>query len=287
MSTAIASPPESIAAVGTTTPWLQRAYNAVKRTVLRGWNAFRSGVSWLREKVTGFAKWAWGKITRGSAWVRDRTIEAKDKAAEILSWLTDKAKRGWAWGRDAVAGAWQYTATFRTWVATPFRMALTTSGGLVALLLFGGKLVLGLTMIWIVFLLATGKLQMQQREFENGEPIIDPRGAPVFTDSQLMTIAERIQEVTALSGDAHDRTDKNMWSEHEGAKFLLQQRYAGNTRTVKQLAKTFRSDNEKALGGPVKFREFFTMTAVERGMESAEKWFRAFLANSSDVVLVD
>src|SRR5215831_9561977 len=115
-----------------------------------------------------------------------RAIKASKKASKWgWGWLSRKAKKAYRWAMRAskafalwnlkiakqtrtyitgtAVGVWEYTRPFRGWVATPFRLALGTTSGLAALLTFGTRNMILLTVPWVVFLLVSGRMVMVKK----------------------------------------------------------------------------------------------------------------------------
>jgi len=260
-------------AVAAQPSWVSRLISNVKNAVVRGWRAFRRGLGWLKNKIFGGAEWVGDKVTRGATWLRDH-------AGDGIAWSRDKVKRGWAWSKETVVGAWSLTAPFRTWVSTPLRMAITGTGGIAAAAVLGGQAVIALSVIWVAYLLIAGRKQP--------DPVVvtAKADAPALNDAQKLRVSGKVKEVVAKAEDADQRNDKNMKSEFEGWRVLLQARLVGNGNSPTAIGRAFKADMEEAITVE-SFRKTYTMSAFQRGADAAEKWFKAVLKDkTTDVVAV-
>jgi hypothetical protein len=244
MGTIEATPTEVALAKGRNA--VRRAYDKVKDLVVRGWKAFLRGLRWSKDKVMAAARWTKDKVTRGATWV------------------IDHAKSAVGWTKDAVKGAWEFTAPFRTWVATPFRAALTTTGGLAAMMLLGGKFVVLGTMVWITYLLITGRLQMA----EKAKVTLDGNGKLVLTETQenaLIARSEELDEQLAAMPEA--KQTRAYTSAYAARQYLIAQRRELNNESPSELGIRFKKAMIAEMGeDPANVH--FDWRAVTKAMKS-------------------
>lgn len=251
--------------------FVERVADKATYYVKKGWNGFMSGLRWLRDKAVAAYEWT-----------RDRVVKpAWSKSQDARRWLWDVAQMSGAYLKDAVVGAWEFSAPFRAWVATPFRMAFGTSAGLIALLFFGGKVIVLLALIWTMYLLVSGRMQIVEKREKSGLNSIAPQDTRELEPQQKGALVTRLEELKAR-GDTSN--DKNMASEYSGRVYLAEQRLAGSTETVNQLAALHREGEEKNLGVD-QAQEFFTWTAVKRGMTAEDKVVRGILLATATPIM--
>ena len=228
-----------------------RAYDWVKDKVTRGWRGFLNGLRWVKDKVVQAARWTKEKVVAAARWIKDHTKSAA------------------TWIKEAAIGAWEFTAPARHWVATPFRVALTTTGGLAALLLLGGKLVVGVTVIWITYLLVTGRLRMAEKMIKL------PVDADGRTDAQRRSDAgtdgslDRAEEPGRR--DARDAADRIEWrSAITARQFLVAARQERRTTSVADLAKQFQDAMSKVFASPKEAAKVWDWRAVRKAMQAEQ-----------------
>jgi hypothetical protein len=278
--------------------WSKRLSGKTKRFFKKSWSSVRSVLRKLREKIAKAARYTKAKAQAGRA-------RTGNVVRRFWTWAWSGTKSSWAWSRSAVVGTWQFTGPFRSWVATPFRLAFGTSAGLVTLLTFGGKAIMLVALPWIAFLLLSGRMVMikngkikskkaKKSQAKKGKhkavkakKVVVVEGVEienglVLTEPQRNALDSRMTDVRDSGERWADKDNKQKVSEYTGRMHLLQMRMAGSTESATVIAEEWRAHVTAELGEEG-FRDTFIWTHANKGIQDENKLVKKILETTTAI----
>lgn len=208
----------------------------------RIWDGAKRAGRWIRDKFVGACRWTGDKIGAGSSWLWD-------KAKVGGRWAKDFAQRGWGWTKTAATGAWGYATQFFAWVATPLRLAITSTGVLAAGFIFSPWFLLAVGVVWIGYLMWTGgKKEKEKREREQG--IIYTTNAAgdrirQWTDEESLAIGQRSAELKLRHSSMSSKYNDSQLSEADAEMWTFEIRGDGYYEEIPALKRRYRNRREE------------------------------------------
>jgi hypothetical protein len=204
-----------------------------------GWVADKvtQGLTWTKKVIVDGARWLWDKVKGGASM-------AKDLAVRSVGWF----KNLFVNAKGILIGAWNLTAPFRTWVATPFRLAATASATVGAAWIFSPWFLLVVGGIWIGYLLITSFNNEKETRTKKVPTKTDPvSGEQVreWTRAQFLAIQSHEMQVSMKANSIKNKTTDRVKSEYAARIWLLEMRRRGSLDSLTALYKQFRKQEEE------------------------------------------
>ena len=261
-------------------------------------------VRWVRDKIVAAYRWSKEKIVTGSRWlwarVKGGAARAKDLAQRGWAWSKARATQAWNWSKRVASklwskakgffpkakalfiGAWNITAPFRSWIATPLRMAAAATAGLGIAWLFSPWFILAVGGVWLGYLLITANDKMKKDA--NINTATDPvtgETIRLYSDAEQQAITSRLVEVSQRAEAIREKLSNRDKCVQAGQLYLLQMRQIGNMETVTALNKRFRAmEEEKNAEAKANGEDQinWVWTAAEKGIKDEQKVLDDILA---------
>jgi hypothetical protein len=219
----------------------------------RIWDGAKRAARWIRDRFMGAARWTGDKIRTGASWLWDKAKagarRAKALAQRAWSWAKANGAKAWGWTKTAATGAWGYVTQFFAWVATPLRLAITSTGVLAAGFFFSPWFLLAVGVVWIGYLLWTGgKKEKEKREREQG--IVYTTNAAgdrirQLTDEESLAISQRSAELKLRHSSMSSKYNDSQLSEADAEMWTFEMRSDGYFEEIPALKRRFRNRREE------------------------------------------
>ena len=234
-----------------------------------GWVADKvtQGLTWTKKVIVDGARWLWDKVKGGASM-------AKDLAVRSWGWFKNLLVNS----KSILIGAWNLTAPFRTWVATPFRLAATASATVGAAWIFSPWFLLVVGGIWIGYLLITSfnnEKETRTKKVPTKTDLVSGEQVRVWTPAQEVAIAEQRMRGHQAGRVAQGQDDRSYEVRVRRQAPPADHAYAGPSRLADRALQAVPGAGGEAQPGASESGGLETInwvwTAVEKGIRDEQK----------------